>query len=92
MTALGQTNNRSSQLVLVVENHKDTREMYAEWLTFAGFRVAEATTGAEPIEKAWTLKPDIITMDIGLSGAMDGCEPTEHLKSYVYTNKIPSSP
>ena len=89
MTAVGRIVSRASQLVLVVENHKDTREMYAEWLTFAGFRVAEATNGVEAIEKARTLKPDVITTDIGLSGVMDGCQLTENLKSYAHTNKIP---
>ena len=36
-------------LVLVVEDYQDAREMYAAYLQFSGFRVAEATNGLEAI-------------------------------------------
>jgi two-component system, cell cycle response regulator DivK len=83
------TVSASSQLVLIVEDDQQTREMYAEWFVFSGFRVVQATNGVEAIEKARTLKPDVITTDIGLKGGMDGCQLTESLKSYARTNKIP---
>jgi CheY-like chemotaxis protein len=86
MTASGQTVRLSSQLVLIVENDEQTREMYAEWLTFSVFRVAEARNGTEAIEKARALRPDVITMDLGLPGDMDGCQRTEHLK-VVHSNE-----
>ena len=89
MIASRPTASRSSQLVLVVEDDEQTREMYAEWLTFSGFRVAEARNGTEAIEKARALRPDVITTDIGLRGGIDGCQLTERLKSYVRTTKIP---
>ena len=79
----------SSHLVLIVDDDEMTREMYAEWLNFSGFRVAEARNAAEAIEKARELRPDVITTDIGLQGSMDGCQLTESLKSYSHTNKIP---
>ena len=47
-------------LVLVVEDYQDAREMYAAYLQFAGFRVAEATNGLEAIEQSVELRPDII--------------------------------
>ena len=47
MIASRQTMSSSSQLVLLVEDDEDTREMYAEWLIFSGFRVAEAKNGPE---------------------------------------------
>ena len=89
MAASPQTARPSSQLVLIVEDDEQTREMYAEWLIFSGFRVAEAKNGPEAFEKARTLKPDVITTDIGLTGGMDGCQLTESLRSYTDTNKIP---
>jgi len=46
-------------LVLVVEDYQDAREMYAAYLQFSGYRVAEATDGLEAIEKAVQLMPDI---------------------------------
>ena len=55
-----------SALVLVVEDYQDAREMYAAYLQFSGYRVAEATNGLEAIEKALELMPDIILMDLAL--------------------------
>jgi CheY-like chemotaxis protein len=78
-----------AQLVLVVENHDDTRAMYTQWLAFSGFRVAQASSGPEALEKVRTLRPDIITTDIGLTGGIDGCQLTETLKSYAHTHRIP---
>jgi len=75
--------------VLIVEDDDHTREMYAEWLIFSGFRVAEAKNGPEAIEKARELRPEVITTDIGLQAGMDGCQLTESLKSYAHTNHIP---
>ena len=75
--------------MLIVEGDSDTREMYAEWLIFSGFRVAEARDAIEAIEKARDLRPDVIATDISLEGDMDGCQLAESLKSYPHTNKIP---
>jgi two-component system, cell cycle response regulator DivK len=78
-----------SRLVLLVESHDDTREMYAESLHFAGFRVATATNGIDGMEKARELQPDIIATDLGLHGEINGFAMCEHLKSVALTNQIP---
>jgi two-component system cell cycle response regulator DivK len=75
-------------LVLVVEDYVDAREMYAAYLRFAGFRVAEATDGAEAIERTLELQPDIILMDLALP-RMDGWEATRRLKIDQRTRRIP---
>jgi CheY-like chemotaxis protein len=75
-------------LVLVVEDYQDAREMYAAYLTFSGFRVAEATNGVEAIEKTIELIPDIILMDLALP-RMDGWEATRRLKDDERTRHIP---
>ena len=75
-------------LVLVVEDYQDAREMYAAYLSFSGYRVAEATNGLEAIEKAIELKPDIILMDLALP-RMDGWEATRRLKLDERTRHIP---
>jgi two-component system cell cycle response regulator DivK len=67
-------------LVLVVEDYPDAREMYCEYLRFSGFRVAEARNGEEALEKAFTLLPDVVLMDLALP-LMDGWEATRRLKS-----------
>ena len=75
-------------LVLVVEDYQDAREMYAAYLQFSGYRVAEATNGIEAIEKALELMPDIVLMDLALP-RMDGWEATRRLKMDVRTKHIP---
>jgi CheY-like chemotaxis protein len=75
-------------LVLVVEDYQDAREMYAAYLSFSGYRVAEATNGVEAIEKAVELQPDIILMDLALP-RMDGWEATRRLKLDERTRRIP---
>ena len=75
-------------LVLVVEDYQDAREMYAAYLSFSGYRVAEATNGIEAIEKTLELMPDIILMDLALP-RMDGWEATKRLKRDERTKHIP---
>ena len=75
-------------LILVVDDYDDAREMYAEYLVFCGFRVAEARNGNEAIEQAFTLKPDLILRDLSLPG-MDGWEATRQLKADDRTRNIP---
>jgi two-component system cell cycle response regulator DivK len=75
-------------LVLVVEDYQDAREMYAAYLQFSGYRVAEATNGLEAIEKTVELLPDIILMDLALP-RMDGWEATRRLKLDERTRHIP---
>ncbi|MBN1204434.1 MAG: response regulator [Myxococcaceae bacterium] len=75
-------------LVLVVDDYQDAREMYAEYLEFSGFRVAQAQNGAEALEKAFALLPDVILMDLSLP-IIDGWEATRRLKSDERTRAIP---
>ena len=82
------TADKQSPLILVVDDYQDAREMYAEYLQFSGFRVAEAKTGSEAIEKAFELRPALILMDLSLPG-MDGWEATRQLKADERTRHIP---
>ncbi len=82
------TASREQPLVLVVEDYQDAREMYAAYLQFSGFDVAEATNGEEAIAKAIELAPDIILMDLALP-RMDGWEATRRLKGDPRTGDIP---
>jgi len=75
-------------LILVVDDYEDAREMYAEYLRFCGFRVAEARNGNEALEQAFALMPDLILMDLSLPG-MDGWEATRQLKGDERTRHIP---
>ena len=75
-------------LILVVDDYQDAREMYAEYLQFSGFRVAEARNGNEAVAQAFSLRPDLILMDLSLPG-MDGWEATRVLKADDRTKHIP---
>ena len=75
-------------LILVVDDYQDAREMYAEYLQFSGFRVAEARNGNEAVAQAFSLRPDLILMDLSLPG-MDGWEATRRLKADESTRHIP---
>jgi two-component system, cell cycle response regulator DivK len=77
-----------SPLILVVDDYQDAREMYAEYLQYSGFRVAEAKNGNEAVAQARSLKPDLILMDLSLPG-MDGWEATRVLKADDETRHIP---
>jgi two-component system, cell cycle response regulator DivK len=82
------TPSQDKPLVLVVDDYADAREMYAEYLEFSGFRVAEAKNGAEALDKAFELAPDVILMDLSLP-VMDGWEATRRLKADERTRGIP---
>jgi two-component system cell cycle response regulator DivK len=80
--------DQTTPLILVVDDYQDAREMYAEYLQFSGFRVAEARNGNEALQQAFELTPDLILMDLSLPG-MDGWEATRRLKADPRTQSIP---
>jgi CheY-like chemotaxis protein len=79
---------KKAPLILLVDDFEDNREMYALFLTHSGFKVAEAATGQEALERAFELLPDLIVMDLSLPG-LDGWEATRRLKDDARTRHIP---
>jgi CheY-like chemotaxis protein len=75
-------------LVLVVDDFNDGREMAVEYFKFLGFRVAEARTANEALEKAGSLLPDAILLDLVLP-EMDGIEVVKRLRSSERTKHLP---
>lgn len=51
--------------VLLVEDHQDTRQMYAQFMSLS-FRVLEAGTGAEAMRVLSLQRPDILITDLSL--------------------------
>jgi CheY-like chemotaxis protein len=78
---------REAPLVLVVDDFQDNREMFAELLLLAGFRVAEATNGREALDQAGALLPEVILMDLSLP-EIDGWEATRRIKGDPRTRHI----
>lgn len=74
-------------LVLVVDDFEDNRAMYVEYLSFQGFRVAEAVNGEEAVARAKELRPAVVVMDLSLP-VMDGWEATRRLKADAKTRHI----
>jgi len=75
-------------LVLLVEDDRDGRLLFAEWLRDAGFRVEQAHNGLQALERAFDLMPDAIMTDLNIPG-IDGYELTRRLKSDPRTATVP---
>jgi two-component system, cell cycle response regulator DivK len=74
--------------VLLVEDHADTRELFATYLTALGLTVDKAVTGLQAVDMAMTHPPDVIVLDMGLPG-MDGWTAARHLRSNPKTTHVP---
>ena len=76
-------------IVLVVEDHPDTRELYETVLNLEGFWVADACDAEAALDKAADLQPDVVVTDIGLPGGCDGVSFAERLHAQARTAQIP---
>jgi CheY-like chemotaxis protein len=74
--------------ILCVEDNQDNLFMLQRRLTRAGFEVTISMDGAQTVEWAKTLLPDLIVMDLNLPG-LDGWEATRRLKNQPETKHIP---
>ena len=79
---------REPPIVLLAEDHEDTRRVYGLILRHYGYRVDEATTGEEAVELVKSRRPSLVLMDIGLPG-LDGWQASRILKSDPDTTAIP---
>ncbi len=75
-------------LILVVEDDLATVELLTLHLTQAGYRVAHAFNGQEAVDKAKSLHPFAITLDV-LLPKKDGWEVLQELKIDSQTSDIP---
>jgi len=78
----------SDRKVLVVEDHRDTRELLKYNLTAAGFDVAAADNGRSGLSLAAAFKPNIILLDLMMPG-IDGLEVCRQLKADPDLARIP---
>lgn len=75
-------------LVLLVEDDRDTREMYSEYLSYSGLRVTEAPSGRSALERVREQTPDIVVTDLAMPG-MDGLELSRRLRAEPPTRDVP---
>ena len=74
--------------ILCVEDSDDNLYMLHRRLSRTGFDVKVARNGAEGVEWAKTLQPDLIVMDLNIPG-LNGWEATRRLKGQPETKHIP---
>lgn len=65
--------------ILVVDDEESIRFLYKEELEEDGFIVELAENGKEAIDKVFTFKPDLITLDIKMP-VMDGIEALKKIR------------
>jgi putative two-component system response regulator len=74
--------------VLIVDSDDSFRESVGTFIKTLGHQVFEATSGPEALEKAISIIPDLILMDVRLPG-LNGDDVTARLKVNRSTRNIP---
>jgi DNA-binding response OmpR family regulator len=74
--------------ILVAEDEPDIRELIGFTLRYAGFDVELTQNGAEAVEKALDVQPDLIMLDVRMP-KMTGYEACKALKDNPDTDTIP---
>jgi CheY-like chemotaxis protein len=86
--SMGEDGASSFPLVLIVDDHAESREGCALLLLQAGFRVATAINGLDGLVKALSVRPDVIVMDLAMPH-LDGLDCTRQLAASSSTRDIP---
>jgi 1,2-diacylglycerol 3-beta-glucosyltransferase len=67
--------------ILIVDNDPDVAEMTARTVYKLEYTIAAiVSTGEEAIEKASSLRPDLVIMDVVLDGVVDGIQAGRHIE------------
>ena len=74
--------------VLVVEDTISERELISHYLRQSGYIVTGAASGNEALDKAISIKPDVVITDVVMPG-MSGFELCRNLKKHPETAAIP---
>ena len=77
-----------ADLVMVIEDEKEIRDLVRYNLERAGFRVAAAADGEEGLERVFASRPDAVVLDLMLPGR-SGLEVLRELRSEPATRDLP---
>lgn len=75
-------------MVLIVDDHDDTREMLEVLLGLFGCHVITAKDGQHALDLAETIRPDLFLMDMKMPG-LDGFEVTRRLRANPALKQVP---
>jgi len=75
-------------LILIADDNRDTREMYALHLSMVGYNVETAEDGHAALVKARALRPDVIVIDLHMP-RVDGWAALRQLQSDAKTAPLP---
>lgn len=76
-----------SPLVLIVDDHADTRDMLRYAIQMTGCRVVEAADGDEAVGLAESMLPSLILMDTSMP-TVDGYQATERIRKSESIGKV----
>jgi CheY-like chemotaxis protein len=79
---------RRTPLVLVVDDHADTRLMLKVLLGIYGYNVVEASDGMEAFGLVESVRPDLVLMDGNLP-VLDGIATTRRIRELATLNSVP---
>jgi DNA-binding response OmpR family regulator len=79
-----------SPLILIVEDDRDSREMYASYLMYCGFRTAEAGDIESGFDRAVHLRPAVVVTDYVLGPKGSGDDLCQQLNADERTRDIPT--
>ncbi len=79
---------QNASTILVIDDDPTAREVLTRFLVREGYRVEQATDGTSGLEKARTLHPDVITLDVMMPG-IDGWTVLSQLKADPTLADIP---
>ena len=77
-----------NELVMVIEDEKEIRDLLRYNLQRAGFRVAAAADGEEGLRQLFASKPDALVLDLMLPG-FNGLEILREVRGEPATNDLP---
>ena len=80
--------DNNNPLVLIVEDHADTREMLRILLNMIGCRVIEAEDGEQAMSVAEKGHPDLILLDLRIP-LLDGVTVTRLIRSHPVLKEVP---
>jgi two-component system phosphate regulon response regulator PhoB len=80
--------DHENDLILIVDDHDDTRELFVELLSFDGFSVLAAPTGEAALALVREHRPCLVLLDLGLPD-IAGLELVLRLRAEPNTATVP---